>query len=231
MLTSRPLPPVTAAPIGPASGDLGGTYPSPTVTSGANHTHAATQIASGTLAVERGGTSGTTAAEARTALGAAAASHTHGASDIASGTLAVARGGTGSANAADARAALGVQDGPRLIPLASYSDTVSTVDVAVGGTRFDPADYARSGLTTVLTLDAIGQAVSGVTGTLTLRNLTDSIDAATPIEWTETSATRKTASVTLPDAAKVYELRFKKAGGATSDYAVILAANLRITWS
>jgi hypothetical protein len=83
----------------------------------------------------------------------------------------------------------------------------------------------------VLTLDAIGQVVSGVTGTLTLYNLTDSVDAATPITWTETSATRKTESVTLPSAAKVYELRFKKAGGATSDYAVIVTANIRITWS
>lgn len=124
-----------------------------------------------------------------------------------------------------------MQDGPRLIPLASYTTTVSTVDGAIGGARFDPADYAISGRTTVLTLDAIGQVVSSVTGTLTLYNLTDSVDAATPITWTETSATRKTASVTLPTTPKVYELRFKKSGGAVSDYAVISTANVRITWS
>jgi hypothetical protein len=116
------------------------------------------------------------------------------------------------------------------VPLAPYTTTVSTADVAIGGARFDPADYARSGSTTVLTLDAIGQVVSGVTGTLTLHNLTDAADVAT-LAWTETSATRKTASVTLPGAAKVYELRLKKSGGGTNDYAVILAANLRITWS
>ena len=116
------------------------------------------------------------------------------------------------------------------LPLAGYATTVSTVDGAIGGARFDPADHARSGRTTVLTLDAIGQVVNGVTGTLTLRNITDSTDDAT-LSWTETSATRKTASVTLPGAAKVYELRFKKAGGAVSDYAVISTANVRITWS
>lgn len=136
-----------------------------------------------------------------------------------------------SAAAGASRGALGVQDGPRLIPLASYTTTVSTVDGAIGGARFDPADYAISGRTTVLTLDAIGQVVSSVTGTLTLYNLTDSVDAATPITWTETSATRKTASVTLPTTPKVYELRFKKSGGAVSDYAVISTANVRITWS
>jgi hypothetical protein len=128
------------------------------------------------------------------------------------------------------RAVLGVPSALQLIPLAPYASTVSTVDVAIGGARFDPADYAITGKTTVLTLDAIGQVVSGVTGTLTLRNLTDATDDAT-LSWTETSATRKTASVALPDAAKVYELRFKKSGGAASDYAVILAANIRITWS
>ncbi len=118
----------------------------------------------------------------------------------------------------------------QLIPLGPYASTVSTVDVAIGGAYFDPADYAITGKTTVLTLDAIGQVVSGVTGTLTLRNLTDATDDAT-LSWTETSATRKTASVTLPGAAKVYELRLKKSGGAVSDYAVISTANLRITWS
>jgi len=118
----------------------------------------------------------------------------------------------------------------QLIPLAPYASTVSTADAAIGGAYFAPADYAITGKTTVLTLDAIGQVVSGVTGTLTLHNLTDAVDVAT-LAWTETSATRKTTSVTLPGAAKVYELRFKKAGGAVSDYAVISTANIRITWS
>ncbi len=124
----------------------------------------------------------------------------------------------------------GASSALQLIPLAGYATTVATVDVAIGGAYFDPADYARPGKTTVLTLDAIGEVVSGVTGTLTLRNLTDSTDAAT-LAWTETSATRKTTSVTLPGAAKIYELRLKKAGGAVSDYAVISTANIRITWS
>jgi hypothetical protein len=116
------------------------------------------------------------------------------------------------------------------LPLAGYATTVATADVAIGGARFDPAGYARPGKTTVLTLDAIGQVVSGVTGTLTLHNLTDAVDVAT-LAWIETSATHKTASVTLPGAAKVYELRLKKSGGAVSDYAVISTANIRITWS
>ena len=141
-------------------------------------------------------------------------------------------GGAQLASAApgDVRAVLGVPSALQLIPLAPYASTVSTVDVAIGGAYFAPADYAITGKTTVLTLDAIGEVVSGVTGTLTLRNLTDSTDAAT-LAWTETSATRKTTSVTLPGAAKIYELRLKKASGAVSDYAVISTANIRITWS
>ncbi len=117
-----------------------------------------------------------------------------------------------------------------LLPVASYTTPVATADQAIGGARFDPADHARSGSTTVLTLDAIGQVVAGVTGTITLHNVTDAVAVAT-LAWTETSATRKTAAVALPGAAKVYELRLRKSGGIASDYAVIVAANLRITWS
>lgn len=68
-----------------------------------SHNHAASNITSGTLALDRlptvsvakGGTGATTAAQARTNLGAAASSHNHSAASITSGTLAVARGGTG----------------------------------------------------------------------------------------------------------------------------------------
>lgn len=232
MLTSRPLPPVTAAPIGPASGDLGGTYPAPTVTSGANHTHAASQIASGTLAVSRGGTGGTTDAEARTSLGAAAASHTHGAADIASGTLAVARGGTGSANAADARAALGIDDSPRMIPLFDYATTEDEVVDVKGGVGFTPSDYAVPGRSTVLTLDAIGRVSrAGLTGTLELLDESNAVVATR--YWTETDRTRKTLIFTTPMSDVIWRPRVSCTGvvDPITDYAIISGAHVRITRS
>ena len=128
------------------------------------------------------------------------------------------------------RTAIGAQDGPRVIPLGDYATTVATVDEAVGGAYFAPAGYAITGRTTTLTLEAVGEVVSGVTGTITLRNLTDATDDAA-LSWTETSATRKSASVALPASAKIYELRFKKSGGAAADYAVLTTANLLVTWS
>lgn len=94
--------------------------------------HDASDIISGALPVERGGTGVATAAAAREALGAAAlahasqhasggedavtpaaigaaaSAHTHGAGDIASGALSIERGGTGADSAAGARAALGI---------------------------------------------------------------------------------------------------------------------------
>lgn len=60
----------------------------------------------GTLPIAQGGTGATSAADARSKLGAAASSHTHGAGDI-TGTLAIAHGGTGATKAADARNNLG----------------------------------------------------------------------------------------------------------------------------
>lgn len=70
----------------------------------------------GVLTIANGGTGATTAAGARTNLGAAAATHYHNASDINSGTLStdrmattpVAKGGTGATTAAAARTNLGI---------------------------------------------------------------------------------------------------------------------------
>ena len=82
---------------------------------------------SGTLAIGKGGTGATSAAAARTNLGAAASSHTHpwadvtdkpstfapaahthSAADVTSGILAVPRGGTGASSAKAALQALGI---------------------------------------------------------------------------------------------------------------------------
>jgi len=112
----------------------------------------------------------------------------------------------------------------------SAQSTTSTSDVVIGGAYFDPASAKIAAGTTTLTLEAVGQVVAGVTGTLTLYNVTDASTAAT-LTWTETSATRKTAAVSLPAAAKIYELRLKKSGGGAGDYALVYGVNLLVTWS
>lgn len=65
----------------------------------------------GTLPVAQGGTGATTAADALTALGAAASSHNHSASNITSGTLGVARGGTGATTFTSGAALIGAGTG------------------------------------------------------------------------------------------------------------------------
>lgn len=122
----------------------------------------------------------------------------------------------------------GGSTGPVLVPLASAASTVLAADTALAQVRFDPADYETP--PTSITLEAVGSVVSGVTGTLTLYDLTGSASAAS-LAWTEASATRKTASVTVPGTARTYELRWRKAGGGSTDYALLGSAQLRLGWS
>lgn len=100
---------------------------------------------------------------------------------------------------------------------------------AVGLLRFDPALYAVPGRTLSLTLEVVGDvSAGGLTGTVALYDLTAAATAAT-LSWTETSATVKTASVTVPGAAHTYELRASLSGGA--GYLTLGGAVLRLTWS
>ncbi len=110
--------------------------------------------------------------------------------------------------------------GPSRVPL--LTATVSTVlgaDTVAGYGYVDPTGLAS------LTLEAIGQVVSGVTGTLDLYDLTAAAVVAT-LTWTETAPTRKTASVTVPGTARLYELRVRKSGGAGADYALFSSVSI-----
>jgi len=112
-----------------------------------SHTHAATDIASGTLAVNRGGTGVSTAAAERDRLGLGSTT----------GALPVANGGTGSTSAGDARTALSVYSTTEvdtaLAGKAASSHTHAATDVtsgqlaiANGGTGESTADAARQAL-------------------------------------------------------------------------------------
>ena len=129
--------------------------------------------------------------------------------------------------AADAAAALGVLPlPPFMLPLTGYATSTGPL-TAVAWVTFDPALYAITGKTTVITLETTGLvSAGGLTGTVTLRNLTASSLAAT-IPITATTPTTQTASVPLPTVATVYELRLSLTG---TGY-VACGAILRITWS
>lgn len=115
---------------------------------------------------------------------------------------------------------LGGTSAPPPIPLlVGVVTTVLGADTVAGYGYVDPTGLAS------LTLAAVGQVVSGVTGTLDLYDLTAAAVVAT-LTWTETAPTRKTASVAVPGSARLYELRVRKSGGGASDYALISAASL-----
>lgn len=103
--------------------------------------------------------------------------------------------------------------------LAGVVTTVLGADTVAGYGYVNPTGLAS------LTLEAVGQVVSGVTGTLDLYDLTAASTAAT-LTWTETAPTRKTASVAVPGSARIYELRVRKSGGGASDYALFSSVSL-----
>lgn len=132
----------------------------------AGHTHAATDIVSGTLPISRGGTGVATLANLAALLDGdasgstaylAKAVHTHSANDIASGILPVARGGTGASTLANLAAMLDGDASGSTAYLAkaahthSASDIVSGIlSVARGGTGVDSMANLASALTTYL---------------------------------------------------------------------------------
>lgn len=122
---------------------------------------------------------------------------------------------------------------PLFIALCLYATTDLSSATACGRCRVDPADLARGGgLTAALELEVIGDvSASGPSGSVELYDLTAAASVAT-ITFTETSPTRKTASVVLPGAAHLYELRVSLSGGSgPGDYLTIGGAQLRVTWS
>ena len=103
--------------------------------------------------------------------------------------------------------------------LAGVVTTVLGADTVAGYGYVDPTGLAS------LTLEAVGQVVSGVTGTIDLYDLTAAAVVAT-LTWIETEPTRKTASVAVPGTARLYELRVRKSGGGDTDYALFSASTL-----
>ena len=157
------------------------------------HTHSATDIDNGTLAVARGGTGVTTAASERERLGLGSTT----------GALPVANGGTGSTTASDARTALDV-----------YSS--GEVDTALAGKASSTHSHAAADITS-------GQVAiaNGGTGASTANAARQALNASR--EWYATSSTAaataaKTASCTgfVLEAGAAVNVRFANENTAAS---------------
>lgn len=112
--------------------------------------------------------------------------------------------------------------------LKSYED--AGVTTAIGNFQFNPADHALTGTTVTVTFVVVGYVTNaGVQGTVELYDLTTS---ATVNTQTFTDAnltpTRKTASVTLASANRMYEIRLTRTAGTGAQKIYSMWAGLQV---
>lgn len=139
---------------------------------------------------------------------------------LAANAVTLAKVDTALAGLIETTVTLPIAAGQRAAP-------VSGAEV-VGAVYFLPSRYAVTGLTTTLTVEAVGYVESGCTLTVDVLDVTSGFAGASSvlgaaITWTETSPTRKTASITLPGGAKIYAATISK---NTSAGAYLGALNL-----
>ena len=82
----------------------------------------------------------------------------------------------------------------------------------------------------MLTLRLLGDVSASFTGTFTLYNVTAATTDAT-LTATETMPTTKSAVLTTPGSATVYELRAAHNGTPVTDYATVSGAVIEVSWS
>lgn len=138
------------------------------------------------------------------------------------------------ADAAAQRVTLAVQDSARYLPIGGYYKVDATMGtLVIGGSpeAYNASAHAITGRTQTWTFLVSASVTSGQTATIDLYDLTASAVAATVSVTATTAGTPHTASITLPDTARSYELRASVTGTTTSHYVAILSAAIKQNWS